>query len=48
MLGRERQSTLQHVRPLVRPDHAGGVTDAERLRRFLGERDEASFELLLF
>src|SRR5262249_6452350 len=48
MLGRQRQSILQHVRPFIRPDHAGGVTDAELLRRFLSERDEASFELLLW
>jgi RNA polymerase sigma factor (sigma-70 family) len=48
MLGRERQTILQHVRPLISPDHAGGVTDAELLRRFLSGHDEASFELLLW
>src|SRR5262249_47992441 len=38
---------LQHLRRLVGP-HGGGLTDAHLLQRFLSERDEAAFEVLVW
>ena len=41
-------TVLRHLRRLVRPDAAGGPTDAQLLERFVGAGDEAAFELLVW
>jgi hypothetical protein len=38
---------LQHIRRLADRDAAAGSSDAELLRRFLGEGDEAAFTALV-
>src|SRR5689334_1777902 len=42
------QTILDHIQRRMRPSLAGVVTDAELLERFLENRDEASFELLMW
>jgi RNA polymerase sigma factor (sigma-70 family) len=46
----DRQLTLvlQHLRKLLRREGAGGVADSELLSRFLRQRDEAAFEVLVW
>jgi HlyD family secretion protein len=39
---------LEHVQRRLRPSLSGVVTDAQLLERFLRERDEAAFELLMW
>jgi RNA polymerase sigma factor (sigma-70 family) len=39
---------LRHLRGLVHPEGPGGPTDAQLLDRWVGQRDEAAFELLLW
>src|SRR5437868_6696880 len=39
---------LRRVRRVLLPARTGGVNDAELLSRFLAERDEAAFELLVW
>src|SRR5262249_43232845 len=48
MSDRVRDSVLGAIRKLFAPSTAGGPTDAELLRRFARERDEAAFELLVW
>src|SRR5262245_61455648 len=40
-------SLVRHIRKLVRTPAETGLTDAELLRRFVREQDEASFTLLV-
>ncbi|HZT80962.1 MAG TPA: RNA polymerase sigma factor, partial [Gemmataceae bacterium] len=40
-------SLVRHIRQLVGPSAEAGLTDAELLRRFVGERDETAFALLV-
>ena len=48
-MGDERLGTLvRHLRRAVAPGGAVGLRDGELLERFLRERDEAAFELLLW
>jgi RNA polymerase sigma factor (sigma-70 family) len=42
------RTILKRVRHIFRPEHPPGVTDSELLARFLGQRDEAAFELLVW
>jgi RNA polymerase sigma factor (sigma-70 family) len=42
------QTILDHIQRRMRPSLSGVVTDAELLERFLQDRDEASFELLMW
>src|SRR5258707_706692 len=42
------QSVIQHIRLAVSAGSAPGVSDAELLERFVGGRDEAAFELLVW
>jgi hypothetical protein len=39
---------LEHVQRRLRPSLSGVVTDAQLLERFLQDRDEAAFELLMW
>jgi RNA polymerase sigma factor (sigma-70 family) len=39
---------LQHLRKLIRRQGAGAVADSELLERFVGQRDEAAFEVLVW
>jgi RNA polymerase sigma factor (sigma-70 family) len=41
-------AVLEHVQRRLRPSFSGVVTDAQLLERFLHERDEAAFELLMW
>lgn len=41
-------AVLEHVQRRLRPSLSGVVTDAQLLERFLRERDEAAFELLMW
>jgi RNA polymerase sigma factor (sigma-70 family) len=41
-------TVLRHLRRLVRPDAAGGPSDAQLLKRFAAGGDEAAFELLVW
>src|SRR5262245_25753291 len=41
-------TVLRHLRRLIDPPGAAGVTDADLLERFVRSRDEAAFELLLW
>jgi RNA polymerase sigma factor (sigma-70 family) len=43
-----RSPILHYLRRLLGAPEPAGVTDAELLRRFVAERDEAAFELLLW
>jgi RNA polymerase sigma factor (sigma-70 family) len=42
------QSLLHQLRRLAAPTGAGGLTDAQLLRRFIEGRDEAAFEVLVW
>src|SRR5262245_36773723 len=42
------RTILKRVRHILRPDHPPGVTDSQLLDRFLSQRDEAAFELLVW
>src|SRR5260370_1381741 len=41
------QAVLRHIRKLAGAQASGGVTDGQLLQRFVSERDEAAFELLV-
>jgi RNA polymerase sigma factor (sigma-70 family) len=47
MADQQLQTILLHMRKLIPPPRSG-VTDAQLLERFLGQRDEAAFELLVW
>src|SRR5579871_5363215 len=42
------QGVVHYLRRVVAPDGVGGVSDAELLERFVRQRDEAAFELLVW
>jgi RNA polymerase sigma factor (sigma-70 family) len=42
-----QQVILRHIRDLMGPDRDGNLTDGELLQRFVAERDEAVFEILV-
>jgi RNA polymerase sigma factor (sigma-70 family) len=42
------QTVLHHLRRLVTPDGAGGLTDSQLVERFVAGRDEAAFEVLVW
>ncbi len=42
------QGVVHYLRRVVAPDGMGGVSDAELLERFVRQRDEAAFELLVW
>jgi RNA polymerase sigma factor (sigma-70 family) len=42
------QTVLRHLRRLVTPDGAGGLTDSQLVERFVASRDEAAFEVLVW
>src|SRR5262245_21986240 len=42
------QSVVRHLHQLARSEHAAALSDAELLRRFVGRRDEAAFEALVW
>jgi RNA polymerase sigma factor (sigma-70 family) len=42
------RALLQHLRRIVGPGGSGGLTDAHLLERFVNERDEAAFEVLVW
>jgi RNA polymerase sigma factor (sigma-70 family) len=44
----QRPLVIQYLRRTLRPPDAEGVADAELLERFVGQRDEAAFELLVW
>jgi RNA polymerase sigma factor (sigma-70 family) len=44
----QRPLVIQYLRRTLRPPDAEGVPDAELLERFVGRRDEAAFELLVW
>ncbi len=48
MAGTEHSSILHYLRRVLADPAAAGVSDAELLRRFVDQRDEAAFELLLW
>src|SRR5262249_6982474 len=48
MSSRESLPALQHLCKTVRPSTATAVPDGELLDRFLSQRDEAAFELLVW
>src|SRR5437764_547436 len=48
MTGPSPPSVFSYLRRLAADPAAGGVSDAELLRRFVKRRDEAAFELLLW
>src|SRR5256885_6241029 len=43
-----RSPMTRCLRRLLRPACAGGLSDAQLLERFIAERDEAAFELLVW
>jgi RNA polymerase sigma factor (sigma-70 family) len=45
---RRMSDVIQHLRQIVRPQEAAGLSDAELLRRWVADRDEAAFELMLW
>lgn len=47
MADRHLRSVLQHVRDLVGSSNASSVTDVQLLERFLSQRDEVAFEVIL-
>src|SRR5947209_6604584 len=42
------RTVLRHLRRVVGPPQAGGLSDAELLDRFVTRRDEAAFEVLVW
>src|SRR5579884_495396 len=48
MDGTRYHPILNYLRQTLGAPPAGGVSDADLLRRFVAERDEAAFELLLW
>jgi RNA polymerase sigma factor (sigma-70 family) len=48
MTFRHRNALLRYLRNLLGPTRAEGVPDGDLLRRFVGGRDEAAFELLVW
>ncbi len=48
MAGTRHSSILQYLRKILADPAAAGVSDVELLRRFVDQRDEAAFELLLW
>jgi RNA polymerase sigma-70 factor (ECF subfamily) len=42
------RTILKRVRHILQPEHPPGVTDSQLLDRFLSQRDEAAFELLVW
>jgi RNA polymerase sigma factor (sigma-70 family) len=48
MTATRRQPLLEYLRQVLGTPASGGVSDADLLRRFVTERDEAAFELLLW
>jgi RNA polymerase sigma factor (sigma-70 family) len=47
MASGQLHTVLQHLRRLIGTPEAGGVPDADLLSRFVSDRDEAAFELLV-
>ena len=39
---------LRQIRKILDPSHGANISDAELLERFVGQRDEAAFELLVW
>src|SRR5207302_7175422 len=39
---------IRYIRRLAGPEPGGGLTDAELLERYLSQRDQAAFEVLLW
>lgn len=48
MASAQVHTIIHHLRHLIRPEASGGLTDGELLERFVGTRDEAAFEVLLW
>jgi RNA polymerase sigma factor (sigma-70 family) len=48
MAGRQPNLILQHLRNLLRRRESGNLTDGQLLDRFVRERDEAAFEVLVW
>jgi RNA polymerase sigma factor (sigma-70 family) len=48
MNGGQLRSVIRHLWETVRPAEAGGLEDAELVRRWAAERDSAAFEVLLW
>jgi cobalt-zinc-cadmium efflux system membrane fusion protein len=48
MAGQALQTFLRHLKKTVDPGVIGGLTDAQLLGRFVAERDEAAFEVLVW
>src|SRR5437660_398790 len=48
MANKPLQALIRHLRRVLDPKGGGGLTDAQLLERFVTERDEAAFEVLLW
>ncbi|MGH7172396.1 MAG: RNA polymerase sigma factor, partial [Gemmataceae bacterium] len=48
MVNTRHHPILSYLRQVLGASANGGVSDADLLRRFVAERDEAAFELLLW
>jgi RNA polymerase sigma factor (sigma-70 family) len=48
MAGTQLHSFISRLRRVVQPEEQGGLTDAQLLERFVGTRDEAAFEVLVW
>jgi RNA polymerase sigma factor (sigma-70 family) len=48
MMNRDRSPVARYLRRMLGPRYASGLTDAQLLERFVAERDEAAFEVLMW
>ena len=48
MAGGQLNTVVRHLLRAVGPEAAGGLSDAQLLERFVGTRDEAAFEVLVW
>jgi cobalt-zinc-cadmium efflux system membrane fusion protein len=48
MAGQALRTFLRHLKKSVDPSSAGGLTDPQLLERFVADRDEAAFEVLVW
>src|SRR5437764_10149603 len=48
MAGGQLNTVVRHLLRAAGPEAAGGLSDAQLLERFVGARDEAAFEVLVW